>query len=192
MPQLIRSFVAIQLPDTLRYQIRGYIHSLESFTKSVRWVNTGNLHLTLKFIGERTPETTEQMLEALNRPALSSQPFRLTTTRFGGFPNLHRPKVLWLGSASQPETALNRLQQNIEKALTEIGIEAEARPFRPHLTLGRAKFKEDLSKLREFVEAHPFPPVSFPIDNFVLMRSLLKSQGAEYRVLQKYSLQIPK
>ncbi len=189
MPPLIRSFVAIELPGTLRYQIRSYIHSLQPLTKGARWVNTDNLHLTLKFLGERTTETTEEVLQSLIRPARSSQSFQLTTTRFGGFPNLRRPKVLWLGSAPQPETALNHLQQKIEETLAGTGIEAEPRPFRPHLTLARIKFKEDLSKLREFVETNPFPPVTFTVNEFVLMQSILKSRGAEYRVLQKYSLQ---
>ncbi len=192
MPQLIRSFVVIELPDTLRYQIKGYIHSLESLVKSVRWVNTNNLHLTLKFIGERTPEITERALLSLTQATAISPSFQITVNGFGGFPNLRRPKVLWLSSVAQPEPALNQLRETIEIILSEIGIEKDSRPFRPHLTLARIKFKEDLSQLRAFVETHPFPPVTFSVNTFVLMRSILQKRGAEYRVLQKYSLRNPK
>ena len=192
MSRLIRSFVAVELPETLRYQIRGYIHSLKPLAKNVRWVSPDNLHLTLKFIGERSTETTEQALEALHRAASVTHPFQLSIERFGGFPNLRRPKVLWLGAASQPEPTLNRLQSTIEDILSEIGIEADTKPFRPHLTLGRVRFKEDLSQLQNFVELHPFPVVRFSVNDFVLIRSILKTTGAEYRVLQKYSLQTSK
>ena len=192
MSQLIRSFVAIDLPDTLRYQIKEYILSLAALVKGVRWVNPDNLHLTLKFIGERTSETTEQALLSLTQAASAFSSFQITINGFGGFPNLYRPKVLWLGSVAQPEPALNQLQNKIEAALSEIGIERDTRPFRPHLTLGRIKFKEDFSQLRAFVEAHPFLPVTFTVNSYVMIRSILQKQGAEYRILQKYSLRNPK
>ncbi len=188
MSDPIRSFLAIELPNFLKFKLEEFIRSLQKKTGKTKWVKESNLHLTLKFLGNQPAEKINALIPALTGGYPPLPPFRLTTTKFGAFPSKQRPRVFWLGTAATPQTTLSDLRNRIENSLEPLGFEKETKPFRPHLTLGRSKIPEDFSTLWEYVETHPFPPFSFEVNHFVLMRSILKPEGAEYRILQKFSL----
>jgi len=189
MTETVRSFVALELPDLLKNNIDAYIQELKPFSLNTHWVNNNNLHLTLKFLGNRPAQEVDAIMQTLLDARVGLRTFHLTTDGMGAFPNFRHPKVIWLGIKSEPNLALTELQQQIENCLAVIHIEKETRPFRPHLTLGRIKQAGKFSALQDYVTRHPFPTFSFPQKSFVLMRSIQKSRGVYYRVLQKYSLQ---
>lgn len=189
MSETIRSFLAIELPEFLKFKLDEFIRSLQAKTGKTKWVKDSNLHLTLKFLGNQPSEKIDALIPALVRGNPPLQPFRITTNKFGAFPGRQRPRVFWLGINAAPQDALADLRSWIENSLEPLGFEKETKPFRPHLTLGRSKIPEDFSTLWEYIAQHPFPPFSFEVNRFVLMRSILKPTGAEYRVLQKFSLQ---
>jgi 2'-5' RNA ligase len=55
---------------------------------------------------------------------------------FGAFPGFDRPRVIWAGL--EPDPALELLQHRVEQEFGPLGFPPDGRPFRPHLTLGRA------------------------------------------------------
>ncbi len=189
MSEIIRSFLAVELPELLKFKLAEFIASLQMKTSKTKWAREANLHLTLKFLGNQPADKIDALIPALIRGNSILKPFRLTTTKLGAFPGKKRPRVFWLGTESTPSNALMILRNWIEDNLEPLGFEKETKPFRPHLTLGRSKIPENFDALWEYLEAHPFPPFSFEVEHFVLMRSILKPAGAEYRVLQKFSLQ---
>jgi 2'-5' RNA ligase len=129
--------------------------------------------------------------EKLNpiQSALSSihaeQPVELHFRGMGFFPNEHRPRAFWCGIAASPNLA--DLAANIDRALAPLGVEAETRPFTPHLTL--ARFKSD-EGIREVVHAaNDMKSTDFGAaieTNFHLYESLLKSTGAQYNRLASF------
>ena len=189
MSETIRSFLAIEPPEFYKFKLAEFIDSLQKKTSKTKWAKDSNLHLTLKFLGNQPADKIDALIPALIRGNLSLQPFCLTITNFGAFPGIRRPRVFWLGTAATPQNALIDLRNWIEDSLEPLGFEKETKPFRPHLTLGRSKIPEDFKALWEYIDAHPFPSFSFEVNQFVLMRSILKPTGAEYRILQKFSLQ---
>ena len=189
MPETIRSFLAIELPEFLKFKLAEYRHSLQSLAPKTKWSKEENLHLTLKFLGDQPAETIDALISGLVRGKAPVSPFRIKTAKFGAFPGKRRPRVFWLGTESSPQNVLRDLHNWIESNLEPLGFERETKPFRPHLTLGRSKIPEDFDALWEYAEAHPFPPFSFEVHHFVLMRSILKPSGAEYKTIQKFSLQ---
>src|SRR5256886_6933414 len=78
-----------------------------------------------------------EITAALGRAAAGARTLPLALAGFGVFPDLRRPRVVWAGMA--PEPGLEILQHRVEQEFAPLGFSTEARPFRPHVTLGRAR-----------------------------------------------------
>lgn len=174
----MRLFVALDLPDQVRHAITELIAKLQPKSRAARWIKPENLHITLKFIGHVPNEKLSPIQAALS-PIHTSEPVELYFRGVGFFPKEHRPRAFWCGIASSPNLA--ELAANIDRALVPLGIDAETRPFTPHLTL--ARFKSD-EGIREVVQAATdMKSTDFGAateTNFHLYESLLKSTGAQY------------
>ena len=65
MSKSIRSFIAVKLPETVLAAIGGVQERMAACGLNVRWVTTGNIHLTLKFLGEVDEEEVDDVATAL-------------------------------------------------------------------------------------------------------------------------------
>ncbi len=184
----MRLFVAVELPPPVRDQIAAIQEGLRDLPLPVRWVRPEGIHLTLRFIGEVGKERLEAIREALVRlPGDGISPFRIGAAGVGTFPESGAPRVLWVGLHGDLE-AIARLAQGVESALTAIGIPAEPRPFRPHLTLGRVRGRER-GDWREYLRKHDRTEAGqIPVDGFCLFESQLGPGGATYRILARFGL----
>jgi len=182
----IRSFVAIELPEELKSRIDDYQRQLKPLCRHTRWVNSRSLHITLKFLGEQEADLIERVRQNLAHVKGALPRFQITIKEFGAFPNKRNPRVLWLGVVSEPLHQLYDLFQFIENDLHGLGFAKEKRRFSPHLTLARVKQPGSFDPLWQYVQKHPFEPYTFKVNEIVLMRSILKPQGAEYHPLGKY------
>jgi 2'-5' RNA ligase len=158
---------------------------------SVKWVNTGSIHLTLKFLGNIATETIPEFTKVLSEAARGITPFHLELGEMGVFPNLRAPRVVWVGLRGET-TTLSVLQENIESALIPLGFPPESRAFSPHLTLGRVREKASPGELRSLGQAVASSKVAsmepFPVDSLSLMRSTLTREGAVYSRLYSVAL----
>jgi RNA 2',3'-cyclic 3'-phosphodiesterase len=174
----VRLFVALDLPEAVRHALAELIANLKPKSQGARWVQPENLHITLKFIGHVGNEKLSPIQSALSS-IHTAQPIELRFRGIGFFPNERRPRAFWCGVAGSPNLA--ELAADIDRALVPLGIEAETRPFTPHLTL--ARFKSD-EGVREVVHAaNDMKSNDFGAateTNFHLYESLLKSTGAQY------------
>ena len=174
----MRLFVALDLPEAVRHALAELIANLKPKSQGARWVQPENLHITLKFIGHVGNEKLSPIQSTLSS-IHTAQPIELRFRGIGFFPNERRPRAFWCGVAGSPNLA--ELAADIDRALVPLGIEAETRPFTPHLTL--ARFKSD-EGVREVVHAaNDMKSNDFGAateTNFHLYESLLKSTGAQY------------
>jgi len=180
----VRLFVALDLPEPVRHAITELIAKLQPKSRTARWIRPENLHITLKFIGHVGNEKLSPIQTALSS-IRAAQPIELHFRGMGFFPNEHRPRAFWCGIAASPNLA--DLAANIDRALVPLGVEAETRPFTPHLTL--ARFKSD-EGIREVVHAATdMKSTDFGAateTNFHVYESLLKSTGAQYNRLASF------
>ena len=180
----MRLFVALDLPDQVRHSIAELIAKLQPKSRAARWIKPENLHITLKFIGHVGNEKLSPIQSTLSS-IHAEQPVELHFRGMGFFPNEHHPRAFWCSIASSPNLA--ELAANIDRALAPLGIEAETRPFTPHLTLARFKSNEGI---REVVQAATdMKSTDFGAateTNFHLYESLLKSTGAQYNRLASF------
>jgi len=154
----------------------------------VKWVPSHQFHFTLRFFGELDPAQVEAAAAALQRAAAETPPFSLTVAGLGAFPNPSRPNVIWAGTGAG-QARLVALARRLEDALAEAGFEREARPFKPHLTLGRVRQGADLGPLlREHLTRPPETYGTWQVDRIVLMQSVLLPAGPRYSVLAAAAL----
>lgn len=186
---ILRTFVALELPDHLRRALADLIKRLRAELKErdgqVRWVDPGGAHLTLKFLGP-TAQDAVPGVEAAMRSALAELaigPLRLTTSHVGFFPGPRVPRVVWWGlEGDLARTA--QLRDALEATIAPLGWPTEARPFAPHLTLGRlrptASPAERAGVGRVLGQVWTPDPVAFEVDRVSLMLSELGPGGARY------------
>ena len=191
--ETIRAFIAIPLPDSLLERLAALQRKLENRVphRSVRWVRTEGIHLTLKFLGDTPADRLPDIKHALAAVARHAPACSFTVAGLGCFPNPRRPRVVWVG-VQEPTGRLAALQDGIEEALTPLGYEPEGRGFTPHLTLGRVGRKasrSDAAQVGEIVTATTVELLAeVPADRFALIRSVLKPSGAEYTTLEEFPL----
>ena len=135
----IRSFIAIELPGEVKQALTGLQEKLKTAGSApVRWVDTDNIHLTLKFLGDIDSGITGGITAALEAAARGTHPFSVAVSELGVFPNPSRVQVVWVGLTGELDK-LNQLQKRIEDGLIPLGFKAEGRAFTPHLTLARVR-----------------------------------------------------
>jgi 2'-5' RNA ligase len=190
-----RLFIAAPLPSSVTDQLGHLVDDLSSRDLPVRWTAPNAFHLTFHFIGEVTPERAELLRMSFANLSPRTGPIRTRTGRLGTFPNDKRPRILWVGLDGQTDK-LAALRDEVGTMLTRLGVEVEEGPFKPHLTIGRARDTVDRlfpyqvgeafksSSVREIVDT----PVEFSISEVILYRSVLEKSGARYEELASVRL----
>src|SRR6185503_8419300 len=103
---MLRLFVGIDFPPELKLRLS----LLCTGVPGARWVDPGNFHLTLRFIGEITEGIAADVDEALAR--IKAPRFTLLLAGTGVFGG-NRPRALWVGIERNPE--LVKLRDRIEQ-----------------------------------------------------------------------------
>ena len=197
---MLRTFIAIDLPTTLlqaltltQTQVREYLR-VQSKDAALRWSSTQNLHLTLRFLGDTTPDQRATVTARLRQLTAQVDPFALRVDTngggLGGFPNLRQPRVLWAGVEGEL-AALRQLQGDVETVAQGAGFAPETQPYTPHLTLARAARTADRrtlievgKALRDYADhAPPADVMHFTVDHLTLYQSELGAGGSRYTVL---------
>lgn len=135
---LLRAFIAVEIPLAIRKAVCSATSDLQKEINSlVRWVPMENMHLTLKFLGDVSASNLDMLTQMISAEADLFNCFDLHLDGLGSFPNLKRPRVIYIGI--QAPAVLEALHRGIESASRRLGYESEDRGFSPHLTIGRVK-----------------------------------------------------
>ncbi len=185
MPNVVRTFIAIELPVFIKTAIAGIQEKLKRKISGIRWTVPDNIHLTLAFLGDASPEDVVRICEALSGAVTTVAPFFLSARGLGAFPGLSRPRVIWTGIGGETR-CLDVLSRELNDHLEAAGFPVEKRRFTGHLTLGRAKQNVDAMRLMDCVkEMKNFETRPFAVNEAVLMKSDLSPAGPAYSVLFK-------
>ena len=189
----IRTFIAIELDESVKDGLTKLQERLkgEAPQGSVRWGRPEGIHLTLKFLGDVPADQIEEIARALQKSCQGFAPFSLSCAGLGCFPNLKRPRVVWVGIQEETGT-LAQLQKAIEENVAPLGYPTEKRKFSPHLTLGRVQKRAssgDLRRLGELVGASEIGILGqMEVRSVNLIRSDLRPSGAVYTRLAEVEL----
>ncbi len=179
MVDILRTFVAVKIePAPKLLQILKDLKNILS-GEPVKWVEPGNLHLTLKFLGDILPSQVDEIGEELNQVSKMFSSFSFELEGLDYFKNKGMPRVLF-ANIKEGEI-LQQLAAEIDNRLAKLGFETETRPFKPHLTLARIKFLNNKKAFYQAVEKSRetfFQTVT--INEIIFYRSVLKPEKTEY------------
>ena len=170
-----RLFVGLELPPTCKTAL----FELDPHLPGLRWLPKEQLHLTLSFLGEVEASAEDRLRLALGEVRVPS--FFLPLRSLGVFNSHSRPSVVWVG-VGKGHPHLFALHQRIQDAVLSVGLEADLKPFHPHITVGRAK---DISSqtLQPFVRRHAETEFDLmKVTGFELYSSVLAPAGATHRL----------
>jgi 2'-5' RNA ligase len=194
----MRLFVAIDLEDAVRERLALFVEGVRGFAPDVNWVRPESFHLTLKFIGERPPESfpaIQQALAAVQAPACE-----LRIAGIGFFPTASMARVFWAGVATSPP--LKQLANTVDGVLAAAGVPRESHAFSPHLTLARARRSSGapqrrqgdapsraFARLQEKLSTHAPPEFGrMTAREFFLYQSRTSPGGAQYAKMARFPL----
>lgn len=188
MNQPIRCFIAIEIPQPIQNQLARIQGTLQKQIQKASWVKPGNIHLTLKFLGDVNPDNLEPIGETIEEVTSRHRSFPLRIGGVGAFPNLVRPRVIWVGVKTGGKR-VSALTQDINVALSYCGFSFETKKFNPHLTIARLKERIDLRPYTsQYRQYDRIDRVEMTVDRISLVQSQLHPQGAIYSNLQSYLL----
>lgn len=180
MKKTLRTFVAVEISKPIRAQAAELIAALDGTAADVKWVETHNLHLTLKFLGDVHQREVAEVCRAVQQATGELAAFELEVLGAGAFPNLDRPRTVWLGAGMGAEEMVI-LHDRIEAELAELGYREEHRRFQPHLTIGRVRGGMGIIELGELVKQHAdFPAGMMKVEKVTVFSSKPTSAGPIY------------
>ncbi len=183
----MRTFIAIEIPSEIKSALAALQTELRRAGADVSWTKPESIHLTLKFLGEVDEGWINEIEKACVDTASEFQPFTLKLNGTGVFPNSRQPRVLWAGLSGEVEKTVE-MQKRLDEKLAPFGFARDEKEFRPHLTIGRVKSNRKTRELIALADSYRLPPLSFNVNEFVLMKSELHPAGARYTCLAKAHL----
>jgi RNA 2',3'-cyclic 3'-phosphodiesterase len=194
----MRLFVALDIDDDIRSRIAAFVDGVRRFAPDARWARSESLHVTLKFIGERSEEEVENIKGALKTIEFGT--VSINSRGYGFFPNARAPRVFWVGIEAGPD--LSSLAATVDAKLAAIDIPKEEHEYNAHLTLARGaggsgsprRQERDgpnrgFKRLQEKLAELPAPEFgTMTAREFFLYQSQLSPGGSKYTKLARFAL----
>jgi 2'-5' RNA ligase len=177
---MIRLFAAIPIPEEIG---EGLVRRQQGLP-GARWRPTDAFHLTLRFAGEVSEATADDLDAELN--LVSGEALMLSLEGVGSFQDGDDIHAVWAGVAENP--ALHRLARRCETAARKAGLKPDTRAWKPHVTLAYLRHAEP-APVAAWVQSHnrlKSPP--FRVTRFGLYSSHLGHGGSTYRLEREYRL----
>jgi len=181
----LRLFFALDTPAQVRPKIVDLVRQLEGSGADVKWESMSKLHCTVKFLGDTAEERVPELAGIARSIAAGIAPPSVIYTRLGCFPSKREPRIIWAGMEDNAG-GLFRLQEELERGLTNLGILPEERRFHPHITLGRVRGRRNLPDLITLLESLTFVSEAAVLPELLLIRSDLRPSGSVYTTLQAF------
>jgi RNA 2',3'-cyclic 3'-phosphodiesterase len=186
MPR-IRTFIAVGLDAAIHDRTMKLQETLaRTAADEVKWVERDNLHVTLLFLGEVEDRQLHEVCRAVATGCAGHEGFTLTVGGVGAFPNLRRPRTLWVGLGMGTQQLI-ALHDDLEERLLELGCyRREERSYTPHITLGRIRGDEVSEPLVQALTKNAnWQGGQMQVTEVLVMSSELTPKGPLYTVMSR-------
>ena len=179
-----RAFISvdINLPEIINFR-----EELNKINADIKLVESENIHLTLKFLGNTKESQIDEIVKIMNESVSDITPFSLKFQDVGAFPNLNFMKVIWIG-IENPEPLI-KIAKKLDDKFISLGFQKEKRGFSPHITLGRVKSPKNKIQLKKCLDRNinrNFGEIF--VDKISLKKSILSSKGPTYYIIESVKL----
>lgn len=170
-----RLFFALWPDGELQRHFYQLARRLQRHTRG-KPIQADNIHLTLAFVGEVDADS-QDCLE-LMASAIAVPGFSLSLDSLGFWARSH---IVWAGCSESPP-ALLELVRRLQAGLASCALQADTRPYAPHLSLLRKAWRHPKMELEA---------LEWTVGDFALVQSQTLPQGARYRILRRWPLLEP-
>ena len=182
---MIRAFVAVEIP--LFREVEELVEALRNCRAKLSVPRASSLHITLKFLGDIDQGQIGDIREVMKTVAAKLQPFEARISGVGAFPNVKKPRILWLGI--EDDGSLGKIAEEIDSGLASVGFPREQRGFRSHVTIARIKSGSNLEQAMSIISGKENALFgSFQVSEMKLKKSTLTPSGAIYDDLEVIGL----
>ena len=189
LEETVRTFVAVEFPQEIQERLQETQDALRQRMPDVRWTKYGNIHLTLKFLGDARTSKIDAISRALSGVAGQFSPFAISLAGLGVFPNSRRPRIVWVG-VEKGSANIVEIAAAIEAPLKKLGFPRERRRPSPHLTVGRIRHLKDPLAMMKALERSEIGMVGeFIVERVSLIKSQLDPGGSVYTTLAQAPLE---
>jgi len=180
--------VAADIGEAVRDKLAGIQERLKQAGADIGWVAPVNIHLTILFLGAVFESQASELAAAADGIAAAYRPCALEVKGLGYFGRTQSPRTIWAGLTGNLQPLL-ALQNEIAEAAKQTGIYTDAKPFNPHLTIGRVRSSRRVQNLIKAMEPYKDLPFgTLEIQNVRLVKSALAPQGPSYTLLHESRL----
>lgn len=179
----MRIFISVPIPVTDELK---EILNLISRIDGVKVTSTKQIHMTLCFIGDMNENRILDVKDVVERSLKHSHSSQINIKGIGAFPNARDPKVIWAGIES--DIPFKEISDNMSRELDLLKIDHDSKPFKPHITLGRASGHPNISSVMKGYDGHSFGVID--CDHVMIMKSELLPSGAKHTPLYSIPLGI--
>jgi 2'-5' RNA ligase len=178
----VRCFLAVDVDEPDLAEALGRVQAvLEGTGADLKCVETENIHLTMRFLGDVVEGLLEELVSLVE--GVSFGPFRMELRGVGAFPNLRRPRVIWTG-ITRGADELKGIFDTLESRLAGIGFRPERRGFSPHITLARVRSGRNREQLVREIMSHADDEFGgMEVKHVRLKKSVLTPRGPIYSTL---------
>ena len=184
----VRLFLAGLVPDSVKQTLQAQLEPVRAATPQARWLPPESLHLTLLFLGSVAEETVSPLREAFGGVCGHHRALSLTLAGMETFGPTRSPRVLATTLSGEVE-ALQALVADARRAAEQLVPLEPERPFRPHLTVARARSAQGdrllgrcRSALAQGLQG------TFILRDVALFESHTRSTGAVHTEVQRWTL----
>ncbi len=182
----MRVFLAVEIDENLLNKIYDVQRELMKCEAPVKYVETENLHCTLKFFGEIDDNKLNDVIRTIENKIKNHEPFKINIKKTGVFPNESYIRVLWLGM--EDVEPFSNLQKDLDEDFVKMGFKKE-RSYTPHLTIGRVKGSRNKEELLEKLKDMGDVEIGeMDISKIVLKKSELTPVGPIYTTIKEFDL----
>ena len=184
MSGTIRTFLAFDIENqTLLRRIAQAQKMLANTGADLKLVDTQNMHLTVRFLGDIQPSMVDQIYEQMKQVTFSH--FQIELDGIGAFPKPAYPRVVWAGIRNGAKELKNVFEQ-LEPRLRGLGFQPDNKGFSPHLTIARVRSGRNKAKLAEIIkELMDFDFGTVKAQSLRLKKSDLTPRGPIYTNLRE-------
>ena len=180
----VRAFAAVKLESTVLDKIASLSTQIRKqlTSRAIRWVKTEQIHLTLRFYGNIASSEIQELLKALHPISSGTGSLTLKLGNLGCFPDFHNPRIVWLGLIGDI-IPLQHIQRKVVELSENLGEPADAKEFKPHLTLARIKDapRKEAQSIGDYLRScNLHVSAEWIVDRIYLIQSELTPQGPIY------------
>jgi len=188
--QGIRSFIALDIDDKeLLNKFATIQKKVHNTGADLKLVELKNIHITFKFLGEVNPITLDKVKEGMDE--IKASAFDIKFEEVGTFPNIKRPRVIWVG-IKKGLTELQKINDQLDPKLRQLGFVSDRKGFSPHVTIARVRSgrnKKELNDVLTEVKSTQFG--SMQAGYLRLKKSTLTPEGPIYTTIHEVKFNTP-